>query len=129
MQEIPSPLMQQLLIIHTPYLATGYLQFLAELNIPVEEILYEIVNILTPDGNEQAYYERFDTALASKGILAGTPKYTSTYHTASTMYVAVLDQIILNPFVDLIMSGWIKSYRQMGSSTYILMDYTPDFDQ
>lgn len=118
-----------MLIIHTPYLAIGYLQFLANLNISTEEILYEIVNILTPDGTEQAYYDRFDTAIANNHIEASTPEYHNVYHTASKMYVDVLDQVILNPFVDLIMSGSIKSYRQLGSSTYILLDFSPDYDQ
>lgn len=118
-----------MLIIHTPYLAIGYLQFLANLNISTEEILYEIVNILTPDGTEQSYYEKFDTAIAVKEIVTGSAEYTNVYQTASKMYVDVLDQLILNPFVDLIMSGSIKSYRQMGSSTYILIDFSPDYNQ
>ena len=126
---IPLPLTPVRLIIHLPHVETGYLQFLANLNLSLEEIMFEIINILTPDGTESAYYNKFDEAIIANRIVTNTPQYLEVYTMASKMYVSILEQVSTNPFVELIMSGTITSFQLFNNSIYLIISYHKDYDE
>lgn len=116
------------LIIRTPHLGVGYQEFLASLGLAEDEIIFEIINILTPEGTEQQYYERFDEAIVGLNIEPGGVEYLSIYRTASELYIYVLDQIHYNPMVNLIMGATIISFVRHGDSIYLILDYSVDYD-
>ncbi len=123
-----SPPTQLTLIIRTPHLGVGYQEFLASLGLAEDEIIFEIVNILTPEGTEQQYYEKFEEAITTLNIDPGGVDYLSIYRTASELYIYVLDQIHHNPMVNLIMGATITSFIRHGDSIYMILDYSVDYD-
>ena len=112
-----------------PHVEIGYLQFLANLNLSLEEILFEIVNILTPEGTESAYYSKFDDAVQVNRIAIDSPQYLEVYTLASKLYILILEQISMNPFVELIMSGTITSFQLLNNSIYLIISYTQEYDE
>lgn len=91
--------------------------------------MFEIINILTPDGTESAYYNKFDEAVIANQIVTNTPQYLEVYTMASKLYVSVLEQVSMNPFVELIMSGTITSFQLFNNSIYLIVSYTKDYDE
>ena len=91
--------------------------------------MFEIINILTPDGTESAYYNKFDEAVIANQIVTNTPQYLEVYTIASKLYVSALEQISMNPFVELIMSGTITSFQLFNNSIYLIISYTQDYDE
>lgn len=93
-----------------------------------DDILLEIINILTPDGAEQRYYEKFDDVVSSLKIEPGSAEYLNVYKTASELYIYVLDQIHYNPMVNLIMGATIISFVRHYDAIFLGLDYSADYD-
>ena len=119
---------QVTLIIRTPHLGAGYRTFLANLGLSEDDILLEIINILTPDGTEQRYYEKFDDVVSSLKIEPWSAEYLNVYKTASELYIYVLDQIHYNPMVNLIMGATIVSFVRHYDAIFLGLDYSTDYD-
>lgn len=126
--QMASPPTQLTLIIRTPHLGAGYQTFLANLGLSEDDIIFEIINILTPEGTEQQYYERFDDAITAHNIDPGSEAYLNIYRTASELYIYVLDQIHYNPMVNLIMGATITSFVRHTDAIYMILDYSVDYD-
>ena len=92
-----------------------------------DDILLEIINILTPDGTEQRYYEKFDDVVSSLKIEPGSAEYLNVYKTASELYIYVLDQIHYNPMVNLIMGATIVSFVRHYDAIFLGLDYSTDY--
>ena len=116
------------LIIRTPHLGVGYQTFLANLGLQEDDILLEIIKILTPDGTEQRYYEKFDDVIPILKIAPASAEYLNVYKTASELYIYVLDQIHHNPMVNLIMGASIVSFVRHHDAIFLGLDYSTDYD-
>ena len=91
--------------------------------------MFEIINILTPDGTESAYYNKFDEAVIANQIVTNTPQYLEVYTIASKMYVSILEQVSTNPFVELIMSGTIPPSLLFNHSIFLIICSQQEYDK